>query len=60
MILFVFLFALACIVNGPSFEAAGMAFVGSIVLPIFGVTVLGLIGAVRDCTTTKRREVPNE
>ena len=52
--MFLVLFVLGCIVNGPSFETAGMALLGSFVIPPFAVAVMGLVGYVADLWSAKR------
>lgn len=54
MPLFLVLFVLGCIVHGPSFETAGMALLGSFVIPPFAIAVLGLVGYVADLWSAKR------
>lgn len=56
MLLFLVLFVLGCIVNGPSFETAGMALLGSFVIPFFIVACAGLAVAVAELFTGKRGE----
>lgn len=54
MILFLVLFVFGCIVNGPSFETAGMALLGSFVIPFFAIAVMGLVGYVAELLPAKR------
>lgn len=54
MFLFLVLFVLGSIVHGPSFETAGMALLGSIVIPPFSMVVLGLVCYAADLWSAKR------
>ena len=54
MFLFLALFVLGCIVHGPSFETAGMALLGSFVIPPFAIVVMGLVGYVAELWSGKR------
>lgn len=54
MFLFLALFVFGCIVHGLSFETAGMALLGSFVIPPFAMAVMGLVGYVADLWSAKR------
>lgn len=54
MILFLVLFVFGCIVHGLSFETAGMALLGSFVIPPFAVAVGSLVGYAADLWSGKR------
>ena len=54
MFLFIILFVIGSFVNGLSFETAGMALLGSFVIPFLAVAMMGLIGYVADLWSAKR------
>ena len=54
MPLFLVLFVIGCAVNGLSFETAGMALLGSFVIPPFVIAVVGLVCYVADLWSAKR------
>ena len=54
MLLFIILFVIGSFVNGLSFETAGMALLGSFVIPPLAITVVGLVCYVADLWSAKR------